>query len=117
MTTVFALGRLCADIPAGRLSDLTSVGWMLGGAAALLGAASLTLAAATVSWVVLVASYFLGVSSAVVNTTGMVYFAESGSVERRGRSMAGFSAAVAAARAVLSVECGEVSRVSSDPSP
>lgn len=100
MTTVFALGRLSADIPAGRLSDLRTVGWMLGGAAGLLGAASLTLSVSSVSWLVLVASYFLGVSSAVVNTTGMVYFAESATVERRGRSMAGFSAALLGGQAL-----------------
>jgi MFS family permease len=94
MTTVFALGRLCADIPAGRLSDLRSVGWTFGAAAALLGMASATLAVAQVSWVVMVAAYFLGVSSAVVNTAGMVYFAESATADRRGRSMAGFSAAL-----------------------
>jgi DHA1 family multidrug resistance protein-like MFS transporter len=100
MTTVFAVGRLCADIPAGRLSDLRSVGWMLGGAAGLLGAASIALASATASSVVLVASFFLGVSSAVVNTTGMVYFAESATAERRGRSMAGFSAALLGGQAL-----------------
>lgn len=100
MTTVFALGRLCADIPAGRLSDLRSVAWMLGGAAGLLGVASITLAAANAPWVVLVAAYFLGVSSATVNTTGMVYFAEAASAERRGRSMAGFSAALLGGQAL-----------------
>ena len=94
MTTVFALGRLCADIPAGRLTDLSSASLMLGGAAALLGVASLVLAIAEVSGVVLVAAFFLGVSSATVNTTGMVYFAEHATTERRGRSMAGFSAAL-----------------------
>ncbi|HET9422889.1 MAG TPA: MFS transporter [Nocardioides sp.] len=94
MTTIFAVGRLCADIPAGRLSDLSSASRMLGGAAALLGVASLALALAQVSAVVLVAAFFLGVSSATVNTTGMVYFAEHATTERRGRSMAGFSAAL-----------------------
>jgi len=100
MTTVFAVGRLCADIPAGRLSNLRSTGWMLGGAAALLGLASLTLAAADVSEVALVAAFFLGVSSATVNTTGMVYFAEHATADRRGRSMAGFSAALLGGQAL-----------------
>lgn len=94
MTTIFAVGRLCADIPAGRLTDLTSASRMLGGAAALLGLASLVLSVAEVSEVVMVAAFLLGVSSATVNTTGMVYFAEVSTTERRGRSMAGFSAAL-----------------------
>ncbi len=94
MTTIFAVGRLCADIPAGRMTDLTSASRMLGGAAALLGLASLVLAVAEVSGVVMVAAFLLGVSSATVNTTGMVYFAEVATTERRGRSMAGFSAAL-----------------------
>lgn len=100
MTTVFAVGRLCADIPAGRLSDLGSTGWMLAGAGALLGVASLVLAVAQVSGVVLAAAFLLGVSSATVNTTGMVYFAEHATTERRGRSMAGFSAALLGGQAL-----------------
>ncbi len=100
MTTVFALGRLSADIPAGRLSELRTVGWMLGGAACLLGAASVAVSASSAGWSAMIAFYFLGVSSAVVNTTGMVYFAESATAERRGRSMAGFSAALLGGQAL-----------------
>lgn len=94
VTTFFALGRLCADIPAGRLLMVRSVPSMLSAAAALLGVASLVLAGVTTAWQVLLTAFFLGVSSAVVNTTGMVYFAELTTVERRGRSMAVFSAAL-----------------------
>jgi MFS family permease len=73
---------------------------MLAGSAVMLGAANIALATAMVSWVVLCTSFFLGVSSAVVNTTGMVYFAESATVDRRGRSMAGFSAALLGGQAL-----------------
>ncbi len=100
VTTVFAAGRLCADIPAGRLTDLRSPRSMLAGAAVLLGAASMGLASAPGIEVVLLSAFFLGVSSAVVNTTGMVWFAEASTVERRGRSMAGFSAALLGGQAV-----------------
>jgi predicted MFS family arabinose efflux permease len=100
LTTVFALGRLIADIPVGRLSDLRPVASMLAGAAACLGVASLGMAAAVDNWQLLTAFFFLGVSSSVVNTTGMVYFAEVASHERRGRSMAAFSAALLGGQAL-----------------
>ena len=99
-TTVFAVGRLATDIPAGRLSDSRSISYILASAAALLGLTSVAVAAATVSWFVLGAAFFLGVSSALVNTTGMVYFAESTVEERRGRSMAWFSAALLGGQAL-----------------
>lgn len=100
VTTMFALGRLSADIPAGRLSDRRSAEWLMGGSAALLGVASVALSAAGTIWVVLCAAFFLGVSSAVVNTAGMVYFAESAPIDRRGRSMAAFSAALLGGQAL-----------------
>ena len=99
-TTVFAVGRLATDIPAGRMSDSRSISYILASAAALLGLTSVAVAAATASWFVLGAAFFLGVSSALVNTTGMVYFAESTAEERRGRSMAWFSAALLGGQAL-----------------
>ena len=100
VTTVFALGRLVTDIPAGRLSDLRSVSSILAAAAALLGLASFAVAAASTAWLVIGAAFFLGVSSALVNTTGMVYFAELTAEDRRGRSLAGFSAALLGGQAL-----------------
>ena len=99
-TTIFAVGRLATDIPAGRLSDSRSLSYILASAAALLGLTSIAVAAATAAWFVLGAAFFLGVSSALVNTTGMVYFAEATTEDRRGRSMAWFSAALLGGQAL-----------------
>ena len=94
ITTAFALGRLMMDLPAGRLADRLPPGRALAGsgvgvavAAALLGTAhSLAQALAGV--------FFLGVASALTNTTGMTVFATSAPSERRGTAMAGFSMAL-----------------------
>jgi predicted MFS family arabinose efflux permease len=99
-TTTFALGRLATDVPAGRLSDRRPVAWVLAAAAALLGVTSLALAAASTTWLVLAVAFVLGVSSALVNTTGMVFFAQRTTDDRRGRSMAGFSAALLGGQAL-----------------
>ena len=100
VTTAFALGRLATDIPAGRLADARSAGWMLGSAASLLAVASLALAAATSAAVVYTAAFLLGVSSAATNTTGSVYFAQNVPAEQRGRSLAAFSAAMLGGQAL-----------------
>ena len=94
ITTAFALGRLVMDLPAGRLADRLPPGRALAGSgvgvavsAALLGTAqSLAQALAGV--------FFLGVASALTNTTGMTVFATSAPSERRGTAMAGFSMAL-----------------------
>jgi MFS family permease len=94
ITTAFALGRLVMDLPAGRFADRLPPGRALAGsgvgvavAAALLGTAqSLAQALAGV--------FFLGVASALTNTTGMTVFATSAPSERRGTAMAGFSMAL-----------------------
>jgi predicted MFS family arabinose efflux permease len=99
-TTVFALGRLATDVPAGRLSDRRRESSILAAAAALLGGTSLVVATAQTAWLVLVTAFFLGVSSALVNTTGMVFFAQRAPAHRRGRSMAGFSAALLGGQAL-----------------
>ncbi|MPZ74423.1 MAG: MFS transporter [Nitriliruptorales bacterium] len=100
ITTAFAVGRLATDIPAGWLADARSARWMLGAAAALLAVGSLVLAAAPTATVVYLAAFLLGVSSAATNTTGSAYFAQVAPAQQRGRSLAGFSAALLGGQAV-----------------
>lgn len=100
ITTVFAVGRLVTDVPAGWLADGRSVGRMLGAASTVLALACLLLAAAPTAAVVLVAAFLLGVASSATNTTGSVYFARSVPAAQRGRSMAAFSAALLGGQAL-----------------
>lgn len=100
ITTIFAVGRLVTDIPAGRLADRSAPLRALSIAGLGLGAGSLALATAqTPSWV-LGAAFVLGVASAMANTTGMTYFSTAAPARQRGSSMAGFSAALLGGQAL-----------------
>jgi DHA1 family multidrug resistance protein-like MFS transporter len=94
LTTAFAIGRLTMDLPAGRIADRLPPGPALAGtglgvaiSAAILGSAQ-SLAQA------LAGMFFLGLSSALTNTTGMTLFATSAPAARRGAAMAVFSMAL-----------------------
>src|SRR5215211_5438134 len=94
LTTAFAVGRLTMDLPAGRIADRLPPGPALAGtglgvaiSAAVLGSAQSLLQALT-------GMFFLGVSSALTNTTGMTLFATSAPAARRGAAMAVFSMAL-----------------------
>jgi DHA1 family multidrug resistance protein-like MFS transporter len=94
LTTAFAIGRLTMDLPAGRIADRLPPGPALAGtglgvaiSAAILGSAQ-SLAQA------LTGMFFLGLSSALTNTTGMTLFATSAPAARRGAAMAVFSMAL-----------------------
>lgn len=100
ITTVFAIGRLATDIPAGRAADRLP-------AMAVLGYAGLTLVLGSIAfglaqsllWVV-AAAFVLGVASSVANTTGMTYFSTAAPTHQRGMAMAGFSAALLGGQAL-----------------
>jgi MFS transporter, DHA1 family, multidrug resistance protein len=100
ITTVFAVGRLCTDIPAGRLADRTPPLRSLAIAGAVLGLGSLVLATAQLSLWALVAAFLLGIASAISNTTGMTYFSTAAPTHQRGASMAAFSAALLGGQAL-----------------
>jgi MFS transporter, DHA1 family, multidrug resistance protein len=94
LTTAFAIGRLTMDLPAGRIADRLPPGPALAGtglgvaiSAAILGSAQ-SLAQA------LTGMFFLCLSSALTNTTGMTLFATSAPAARRGAAMAVFSMAL-----------------------
>jgi MFS transporter, DHA1 family, multidrug resistance protein len=93
LTVVFGVGRLLADLPAGHVADRMQPLRAFAAAGLALALGSLLLAGAHSLALLLVAAAVLGVASSVVNTTGMTYFSHA-PVERRGKSLAMFSAAL-----------------------
>lgn len=93
LTVVFGVGRLFADLPAGDIADRMQPLRAFAAAGLALALGSLLLAGAHSLALLLVAAAVLGVASSVVNTTGMTYFSHA-PVERRGKSLAMFSAAL-----------------------
>ena len=100
LTTVFALGRLAMDIPAGRLADRFGATHMMANSAMLVALASFTLALAPVSLVAHLAAFVLGLGSALTNTTGMTHFSSTASAERRGASVSIFAAGLLVGQAI-----------------
>jgi MFS family permease len=99
-TTVFALGRLLTDIPAGRLADRMPVNRMMANAAFLVGSASLLLALAPAPVGAYLAALVLGLGSATTNTTGMTYFSSAAPPDRRGVSVSIFAAGLLVGQAI-----------------
>lgn len=100
VTTVFALGRLAADLPGGYLADRFPAAGIMAVTALGVAAGSAILGAAATVPVVYGASFLLGISSATTNATGMTYFSNAGGSEYRGTSMAVFSAALLGGQAM-----------------
>ena len=100
ITTVFAVGRLCTDIPAGRLADRVPPLRSLGLAGVILAVGSVALASAPSAAWVLASAFVLGIASALANTTGMTFFSTAAPAARRGSSMAVFSAALLGGQAL-----------------
>ena len=82
-TTIFAIGRLLVDIPAGRLADRIPPARMMAHSAFVVGLGSILLGMAPVSSVAYGAGFLLGIGSALTVTTGMTYFSSVASRERR----------------------------------
>lgn len=100
VTTVFATGRLAADLPAGRLADRVAPARALVAAAVGVGVGSLLFASARTSPALFAGAVVLGASSALANTTGMTFFSTSVTAAQRGRSLALFSAALLGGQAL-----------------
>ncbi len=90
---MFALGRVAADIPAGRLSDSRSSRAMLAVGAGIVAGSSLLAGISPTSAVAYAAAFVLGIGTAWTNTTGIAAFAEAPR-ERRGMAMSGFATAL-----------------------
>lgn len=108
--SVFALGRLAADIPAGRLSDSRSPGAMMIASASMVGVGSLGLALAPTSTAAFVAVFVLGVGSTWTLTTAQAHFATAPRA-RRGLAMSFFAAALLTGQAIGPVVGGAIGSV------
>jgi MFS family permease len=100
VTTVFAVGRLVADLPGGHLADRFPAPRIMAASASGVALGSLLLAGADSVQPVYVAAFLLGISSATTNATGMTYYSNAGGGEFRGTSMAVFSAALLGGQAL-----------------
>lgn len=100
LTTIFASGRLIIDIPAGRLADRIRASRMMANSAIVVGLGSVLLGLAPAPGFAYVASFVLGMGSAMTNTTGMTYFSSSASLERRGTSVSIFAAGLLFGQAI-----------------
>lgn len=98
MGSVFALGRLAADLPAGRLSDRSSAPRMMIGAAVMVAIGSAMLALSPTSLAAFIAVFVLGAGSAWTLTTAQAHFATAPK-ERRGAAMSIFAGALLTAQA------------------
>jgi MFS family permease len=94
LTSAFAIGRLCMDLPAGRLADRLPAAVSLGAAGLVVAGASAAVAVAGSLGHVAAAMAFLGAGSALANTTGMTVFSSHGPATSRGTAMALFSTAL-----------------------
>jgi len=94
ITTVFAIGRIVTDLPAGRLTDRVRTLTLLSISSLILAGGSLLMAGARSPAAVLVAAFVLGVASSIANTTGMTYFSTARPATQRGRTLALYSASL-----------------------
>lgn len=95
----FAMGRIVADVPAGRLTDSRPVRSMLAVGAVFASVGGLVAGIAPIALVAFAGSFVIGVGSAWTNTTGISAFAEAPR-ERRGVAMSGFAAALLVGQAI-----------------
>jgi predicted MFS family arabinose efflux permease len=94
VTTIFALGRLATDVPAGRLADRMSPERALALAALVVGVACALFAAASSLPAVAAALGLVGVGSALANTIGVTAFSSRAAAARRGMAVAAFTTAL-----------------------
>ncbi len=109
VTTVFAVGRLVADLPGGHFADRIRALDLLALSAGGVALGSLVLGLSIEASTVYVSAFLLGISSATTNATGMTFFSNVASVGNRGTSMAVFSAALLGGQAVGPAVAGLVS--------
>jgi len=111
VTTVFALGRLAADLPGGLLADKMRARRLIALSAVGVTLGSLILGLSLSALAVYAASFLLGISSATTNATGMTFFSNVTDASHRGTSMAVFSAALLGGQAVGPAAAGLISSV------
>lgn len=100
VTTVFAAGRLVADLPGGYLADRFPATRLIALSAVGVASGSALLAASSVLLPLYLATFLLGLCSATTNATGMTYFTTVAGASHRGTSMSIFSAALLGGQAL-----------------
>lgn len=100
VTTVFAVGRLMADLPGGHLADRFPARRIMAATAAAVAVSSLLFGLSVALVTVYTAALLVGLASATTNATGMTYFSNVGGTATRGTSMAVFSAALLGGQAL-----------------
>ena len=111
VTTVFALGRLVADLPGGHFADKVRAINLMAMSAGGVALGSLLLGISQVALAVYVASFLLGICSATTNATGMTFFSNVTGASHRGTSMAIFSAALLGGQAIGPAAAGLIASV------
>lgn len=97
--SVFAVGRLLADVPAGRLSDRIEPGRMMAMAAGMVATGSVLLAASPTALMAFGSVLVLGAGSTWTLTTAQAYFANAPRA-RRGAAMSVFAGALLTGQAI-----------------
>lgn len=100
VTTIFAVGRLAADLPGGHLADRFPARGILAVSSVAVAVGSLVIGLSVGLLTLYAASFVLGVASSTTNATGMTYFSNAAGAEFRGTSMAIFSAALLGGQAL-----------------
>lgn len=108
--SVFALGRLGADVPAGRISDRMAPGVMMAISAGIVAIGSLMLSLAPASPLAFVSVFVLGAGSTLTLTTGQAYFATAPRA-RRGAAMSVFAGGLLTGQAVGPVLGGAIGSI------
>lgn len=97
--SVFAVGRLLADFPAGDLTERARPGSMMAFAGSLVAVGSVLLAVAPSSLWAFVAVFFLGIGSTWTLTTAVAHFANAPRA-RRGAAMSVFAGSLLAGQSI-----------------
>jgi MFS family permease len=100
VTTVFAVGRLVADLPGGHFADRMRARSLIALSAAGVAVGSLMIGVSVVVLTVYLGAFTLGISSATTNATAMTFFSNVTGSSHRGTSMAVFSAALLGGQAL-----------------
>lgn len=109
--TLFGLGRLALDLPAGRLADRFLPMRLMAASAVVMTLGSAGLMGAQGAAAVMVSFLLMGAASATANTTGMTTLSGAAPPHRRGSAMALYSGCLLAGQALGPALSGAVAAV------
>lgn len=109
--TLFGVGRLAMDLPAGRLADRFRPMRLMAASALVMTLGSAGLTGAQGAAVVMVSYLLMGAASATANTTGMTTLSGAAPPHRRGSAMALYSGCLLTGQALGPALSGAVAAV------